>query len=167
MLPSANVSRKSADPMGVYVHYPYCLSKCPYCDFASYATERSAAPQSGYADAVLRELALRSNDLAGRSLATVFFGGGTPSLWAPRELGRALAGIRGAFEQRSADVEVTVECNPTSFDEDRARALIDVGVGRVSIGVQSLDPRRLAFPPPASRRSSRLAGPGCPASPGI
>lgn len=132
-------------PIGVYVHYPYCLAKCPYCDFASYATERGAAPQSRYADDVLRELTLRGADLSGRRLSSVFFGGGTPSLWEPRELGRALAGIARHFDASLEGLEVTVECNPTSFDEDRARALIDVGVDRVSIGVQSLDTRRLQF----------------------
>jgi putative oxygen-independent coproporphyrinogen III oxidase len=132
-------------PIGVYVHYPYCLQKCPYCDFASYATDRDAAPQAGYADDVLTELAIRGDGLRGRKLETVFFGGGTPSLWEPRELGRALAGIARHFDASLDDVEVTVECNPTSFDEDRARAMIDAGVDRVSIGVQSLDARRLQF----------------------
>jgi len=138
-------SPSESAPIGVYVHYPYCLQKCPYCDFASYATERGAAPQGAYADDVLGELSLRGAGLDGRKLETVFFGGGTPSLWEPRELGRALAGIARRFEASLDEVEVTVECNPTSFDEDRARALIDVGVDRVSIGVQSLDARRLQF----------------------
>ncbi len=135
----------SPQPLGVYVHYPYCLQKCPYCDFASYATERGAAPQATYADDVLAELAIRGEGLQGRRLETVFFGGGTPSLWEPRELGRALAGIASHFGASLDDVEVTVECNPTSFDEERARAMRDVGVDRVSIGVQSLDARRLQF----------------------
>ncbi len=137
--------RPTAAPIGVYVHYPYCLQKCPYCDFASYATDRGAAPQSSYADDVLAELAIRGEGLQGRALSTVFFGGGTPSLWEPRELGRALSGIARHFAASLDDVEVTVECNPTSFDEERAREMIDVGVDRVSIGVQSLDARRLQF----------------------
>lgn len=74
----------------------------------------------------------------------MFFGGGTPSLWDARELGRVLAGVRATFECAS-DLEITVECNPTSLDEERARALVDVGVNRVSIGVQGLDDARLKY----------------------
>jgi putative oxygen-independent coproporphyrinogen III oxidase len=131
---------------GVYVHFPYCLAKCPYCDFVSYVPpEGQAIDHRGYADAVLRELDRRAPDFEGRSLGSVFFGGGTPSLWDPRELGRVLGGVRAAFAAlpEAEDVEVTVECNPTSLDEDRTRALVDVGVGRVSIGVQSLRDERL------------------------
>ncbi len=135
----------SSERLAVYVHYPWCLQKCPYCDFASYATERQAAPQASYADEILAELSLRSSAVEGRTLSSVFFGGGTPSLWDPAELGRTLAAVRGAFSREEENLEITVECNPTSLDEERARRLADVGVGRVSIGVQSLDPKRLSF----------------------
>jgi coproporphyrinogen III oxidase-like Fe-S oxidoreductase len=152
MLTTAEVSRNSTAAgrpqhrrLAVYVHYPWCLQKCPYCDFASYATEREAAPQTSYADQIVAELALRSAALEGARLSSVFFGGGTPSLWDPAELGRALRAIRGAFVEADEDLEITVECNPTSLDEERARRLLDQGVNRVSIGVQSLDPKRLSF----------------------
>jgi oxygen-independent coproporphyrinogen-3 oxidase len=128
----------------VYVHFPYCLAKCPYCDFTSYATDRGAIDHAGYADIVLRELDRRAPSVAGRRIETVFFGGGTPSLWAPEELGRVLAGIRKALSC-AQELEITVECNPTSLDEDRARALHDVGVNRLSIGVQGLDDARLKY----------------------
>src|SRR5262245_54213354 len=108
-------------PIGVYVHFPYCLRKCPYCDFVSFAREREQIDHAGYADAVIAELATKASALAGRSLGSVFFGGGTPSLWAPDELGRVLGAILRAAPF-AEDVEVTVECNPTSLDEDRARA---------------------------------------------
>jgi putative oxygen-independent coproporphyrinogen III oxidase len=130
---------------GVYVHFPYCLAKCPYCDFVSYAKEREAIDHKAYADAVLRELDRRAGSLAGARVATVFFGGGTPSLWDPAQLGRVLRGIREATAPAEGEVEVTVECNPTSLDEDRARALVDQGVNRVSIGVQSLRDERLKY----------------------
>ncbi len=130
--------------LGVYVHFPWCLVKCPYCDFLSLPAERPAIPHAAYADSVIAELSRRSSEIGPRRLASVFFGGGTPSLWEPRELGRVLAAIRAAFPSE-ADVEITVECNPTSFDADRARALLDAGVNRVSIGVQSLDTGRLRF----------------------
>jgi oxygen-independent coproporphyrinogen-3 oxidase len=132
----------------VYVHFPYCLAKCPYCDFVSYAQPegRAAIDHRGYADAVLRELDRRAPRVEGRTLGSVFFGGGTPSLWEASELGRVLTGALGAFSASTPEeVEVTVECNPTSIDEDRCRALADVGVGRVSIGVQSMRDDRLRF----------------------
>jgi putative oxygen-independent coproporphyrinogen III oxidase len=130
---------------GVYVHFPYCLAKCPYCDFVSYVPPRgSSIDHRGYADAVLRELDGRAPAFEDRTVGSVFFGGGTPSLWDSRELGRVLAGVRTALPAARA-LEVTVECNPTSLDEDRARALVDVGVDRVSIGVQSLRDDRLKY----------------------
>lgn len=138
--------------LSVYIHFPYCLQKCPYCDFASASIQRADVPSSGYADAVLMELEER---VAGFEkippLASVFFGGGTPSLWEPRELGRVLTGIRSAFDQPHAGaghqqaLEVTVECNPSSLDQARAAALREAGVNRLSIGVQSLNNDRLRF----------------------
>lgn len=131
-------------PLGVYVHFPWCLKKCPYCDFLSIPGERQALPHAAYADSVISELERRGQRLGGRFLESVFFGGGTPSLWAPRELGRVLERIRRSFASTDG-LEVTVECNPSSFDAERARALLDVGVNRVSIGVQGLNEERLAF----------------------
>jgi oxygen-independent coproporphyrinogen-3 oxidase len=131
----------------VYVHFPWCLKKCPYCDFLSVAAARDAIPHAAYADAVLRELRARLPRLtSGYRLETVFFGGGTPSLWATEELGRVLRSLLEAFGQNRADeVEVTAECNPTSLDLDKARALKAVGVNRISLGVQGLDAERLDF----------------------
>ncbi len=133
------------EPITAYVHFPWCLKKCPYCDFVSFARARDAIDHRGYADAVLAELARRAGELRGRELKSVFFGGGTPSLWEPEELGRVLAGVLGAAGRIAPDLEVTVECNPTSLDEGRARALVAVGVNRLSVGVQGLDAERLRF----------------------
>ena len=127
---------------GVYIHFPWCLAKCPYCDFVSYVTP--VIDHAGYADAVLREMDARAPSLSGRQVETVFFGGGTPSLWEAGELGRVLAGVHERFDVADR-LEVTVECNPTSLDPDRARALLDTGVNRLSIGVQSLTDERLRF----------------------
>ena len=132
-------------PTSVYVHFPWCLAKCPYCDFASGAIRPAEVPHTRYADAVLRELEARAPALGERRLASVFFGGGTPSLWDPRELGRVLGAVRAAFEHEEPDLEVTVECNPTSLDRAKAAALRDAGVTRLSIGMQSLDAERLRF----------------------
>jgi oxygen-independent coproporphyrinogen-3 oxidase len=124
------------------------LAKCPYCDFVSFATPREAIDHAGYADAVLREIEQRGAELGGRArpfaLGSIFFGGGTPSLWEPRELGRVLGAIRARFSC-TPDLEVTVECNPTSLDGDRARALADEGVNRLSIGTQALREEQLKF----------------------
>src|SRR4051812_19533068 len=117
-------------PIGVYVHFPWCLKKCPYCDFVSFAKERVDIDHVGYANAVIAELSLRREALQGRPLRSVFFGGGTPSLWAPTELGRVLRAVLDTAGGGDA-IEVTVECNPTSLDEERARALRDQGVNRL------------------------------------
>jgi coproporphyrinogen III oxidase-like Fe-S oxidoreductase len=141
--------RTPSRPLGVYIHFPWCLQKCPYCDFLSVAAAREAIPHRAYADAVLRDLASRRPLLdaaADYRLQTVFFGGGTPSLWATDEVGRVLEAVLDAFAGRHApEVEVTAECNPTSLDLDKARALGAVGVNRISLGVQGLDAERLAF----------------------
>src|SRR5262245_8410297 len=129
----------------VYVHFPWCLAKCPYCDFVSYATKAGPEIQhAAYADAVIAELERRAPAFANRRIESVFFGGGTPSLWEPVELGRVLSAV-GRLFACADDCEVTVECNPTSLDVERARALREQGVGRLSIGVQSLRAEQLAF----------------------
>src|SRR5512143_521189 len=128
----------------VYVHFPHCLEKCPYCDFVSYKTPREAIDHAGYADAVLRELEARAGAFEGRTVASLFFGGGTPSLWEPEQLGRVVRGVKGRFAT-TGDLEITVECNPTSLDGERAAALAGAGVNRLSIGVQSLRDPELRF----------------------
>lgn len=138
--------KRSVPPLTVYVHFPYCLKKCPYCDFVSYAAERASIDHRGYADAVLAELDRRRSELVGYGrLESIFFGGGTPSLWDTVELGRVLKAILEAFGAQEGDVEVTAECNPSSLDEDIAHRLVDAGVNRLSIGVQALDEERLRF----------------------
>lgn len=127
------------------MHFPWCLSKCPYCDFATRAVEPEEVLHARYADAVLRELAGRADALAGRRLVSVFFGGGTPSLWQPQALGRVLDGVLAGFPERADEVEVTVECNPSSLDRGKAAALRAIGVNRLSLGVQSLDDGHLRY----------------------
>ncbi|MEO8904154.1 MAG: radical SAM family heme chaperone HemW [Polyangiaceae bacterium] len=142
--PQAALASRATE-LGVYVHFPWCLKKCPYCDFLSVAAERPSLPHEAYADTVIAELERRVETLGDVRLLSVFFGGGTPSLWEPRALGRVLGRIRELLPAGAAEVEVTVECNPTSFDVERGRALQAVGVNRVSIGVQGLDADRLQF----------------------
>ena len=132
------------ETFGIYVHFPWCLSKCPYCDFVAFAAPRAAIDGAAYTDAVLAELEARRVELEGRRAATIFFGGGTPSLWGAGEVRRVIEAIGRTFSCE-AEIEVSLECDPSSLDEDLARALVDAGVNRLSIGVQALDDERLRF----------------------
>jgi oxygen-independent coproporphyrinogen-3 oxidase len=138
------MSRRSKET-SVYVHFPWCARKCPYCDFATEPLRVAELPHEAYADALLRELDARADDLQGRTLKSVFFGGGTPSLWVPHALGRTLAAIASAFDEEVDDLEVTVECNPSSLTRQNAALLREAGVDRLSIGVQSLRDSHLGF----------------------
>ncbi|MEZ4254113.1 MAG: radical SAM family heme chaperone HemW [Polyangiales bacterium] len=133
------------DDASVYVHFPWCIKKCPYCDFVTRKIEPDAIPHDAYADAVLAELEARRASVAGKRLVSVFFGGGTPSLWSPAAIARVLSGIRAAFDRTRGDLEVTAECNPSSLDEGRAAAFAEAGINRLSVGVQSLQDRHLTF----------------------
>jgi oxygen-independent coproporphyrinogen-3 oxidase len=128
----------------VYVHFPYCLQKCPYCDFVSYARPRSDIDHDAYSDAVIAELEARSAGVAIGNYASIFFGGGTPSLWRPDSLARVIKRLYELLPIAS-DAEVTVECNPSSLDGEHARRLHGIGVNRLSIGVQSLRNEQLKF----------------------
>jgi oxygen-independent coproporphyrinogen-3 oxidase len=144
-VPAESPSAVLPETLGVYVHFPYCLKKCPYCDFLSLPAAREDIPHARYADAVIAELAARRAALPSLPLRSIFFGGGTPSLWRAAELGRVLSAILEAFPARSTDLEVTAECNPSSFDDSVAEGLRAAGINRVSLGVQSLDAERLRF----------------------
>lgn len=128
----------------VYVHFPWCAKKCPYCDFATTKRAPGDIPHDAYADAVIQELRARG-PFEGRTLYSVFFGGGTPSLWSPAAVGRVLKAIRGAFETEVVDLEVTAECNPNSLSDEVIEGFADVGIGRLSIGVQSLRNSQLQY----------------------
>jgi putative oxygen-independent coproporphyrinogen III oxidase len=126
----------AARPFGVYVHFPWCSFRCPYCDFA--VTTDRPIPGARYAAAVVAEIRRRADRFAGLACATLFVGGGTPSLWEPEALARVVDAVRELGLPRRA--EVTLEANPESADGRRAAAWRDAGVTRVSIGVQSFDP---------------------------
>ena len=125
---------------GIYIHFPYCLSKCPYCDFASRAEK--VIPQARYTEAVLRELRVRAGEFPRREAVSVYFGGGTPSLWDPPLLSRVLSEVRSLWPVRP-EAEITLEANPGTTDEERFAAFREAGVNRLSIGVQSFAPRQL------------------------
>ncbi len=124
---------------GLYVHFPYCLRRCPYCDF-TIAIARSI-PGARYADAVLAELRLRLEERpawAERLLDSVYLGGGTPSLWEPREVGRVLEGFAAALPL-APDAEVSLEANPEVADAARLAGYRAAGVNRLSLGIQSFE----------------------------
>ena len=122
-------------PFGIYVHYPWCSFRCPYCDFA--VTTDRPLPGQRYAAAVVAEMRRRAPAFSGRRCATLYLGGGTPSLWEPEAVARVVEAARALGLPRGA--EVTLEANPESADARRAAAWRDAGVNRVSIGVQSFD----------------------------
>ena len=129
-------------PLALYVHIPWCLRKCPYCDFNSHEA-RGDAPEAAYVDALLTDLEFALPTIWGRKVMTVFIGGGTPSLFSAAAIDRMLAGIR-ARVPLSPDAEVTMEANPGTFERERFTGYRAAGINRLSIGIQSFDDRHLA-----------------------
>ncbi len=127
---------------GVYIHWPFCLSKCPYCDFNSHV-RRESIDEQRFLRAFQKEIVTTAERTRGRTVSTIFFGGGTPSLMQPSTIAGMLNSI--AREWRVApDAEITLEANPTSVEAERFRGYRAAGVNRVSLGVQALDDRALA-----------------------
>lgn len=129
-------------PLGVYVHWPFCKSKCPYCDFNSHV--RDGIDQARWRNALLRELEHAAREAPDRRVETMFFGGGTPSLMEPETVAAIIAHTRVLWDTAD-DLEITLEANPTSVEAGRFAALSDAGVNRASLGVQALDAASLRF----------------------
>jgi putative oxygen-independent coproporphyrinogen III oxidase len=129
------------EPLALYIHWPFCRAKCPYCDFNSHV--RAEIDQRRFAAALRAELAWEAARLGRRPLGSIFFGGGTPSLMAPETVAALIADATAAFPPR-ADLEVTLEANPTSVEAEKFAAFRAAGVNRLSLGVQSLDDAALA-----------------------
>ena len=132
----------SREPLALYVHWPFCVSKCPYCDFNSHV--RDNIDQDMWREALLADLAHEARLLAGRQLTSIFFGGGTPSLMEP---GTVAAVIDAACShwKPADDIEISLEANPNSVEAARFAALSKAGVNRLSLGIQSFDDKALAF----------------------
>src|SRR5438105_759238 len=129
-------------PLSLYVHIPWCLRKCPYCDFNSHEA-RGDVPEAAYVDALLGDLESSLPSVWGRRLETIFMGGGTPSLFTPEAIDRLLTGIRTRITV-DPSAEITMEANPGTFEMERFRGYRAAGVNRLSVGVQSFDDRALA-----------------------
>ncbi len=128
-------------PLGLYVHVPWCVRKCPYCDFNSHEAP-GALPEAAFLEALERDLTTDTGRVAGRPLASVFIGGGTPSLLSARAVGRLLEAVARHLPL-SPDCEITLEANPGTAEAGRFRGYREAGVNRLSIGVQSFDDRAL------------------------
>jgi putative oxygen-independent coproporphyrinogen III oxidase len=124
------------EPLALYIHWPFCLAKCPYCDFNSHVRDR--IDQTRFAAALIAELRWEAARLGRRLLASIFFGGGTPSLMAPDIVASLIAEARRLFDPLP-DIEITLEANPTSVEAGRLASFAQAGVNRVSLGVQSLN----------------------------
>jgi putative oxygen-independent coproporphyrinogen III oxidase len=131
-----------APPLSLYVHFPWCVRKCPYCDFNSH-TLRTDLPESEYIQALENDLAAQAADVQGRPVISVFLGGGTPSLFSPEAIGRFLGFARRHLDL-PATAEVTMEANPGTIERGVFAGYRDAGVNRVSLGAQSFDARKLA-----------------------
>ncbi|WP_396435775.1 radical SAM family heme chaperone HemW [Limnohabitans sp.] len=128
-------------PLSLYVHLPWCIQKCPYCDFNSHelrAGTDAVSTQDRYIDALLADLEASLPLVWGRSIQTVFLGGGTPSLFSPEAIERLVSGIRARL-RLVPDAEISMEANPGTFEKDRFKAFRQAGITRLSIGVQSFD----------------------------
>jgi oxygen-independent coproporphyrinogen-3 oxidase len=132
-------------PLSLYVHLPWCLKKCPYCDFNSHefrSGDDAASTQDAYIDALLADLEASLPLIWGRTVHTIFFGGGTPSLFSPEAMDRLVSGLRARL-RLSGDCEITLEANPGTFEKDRFKAFRQAGITRLSVGVQSFNDAHL------------------------
>jgi oxygen-independent coproporphyrinogen-3 oxidase len=128
----------SLPPLSLYVHLPWCLKKCPYCDFNSHEMRASDMPEQRYIEALVADLETALPLVWGRSVQSIFIGGGTPSLFSPQAIDGLLGDIRARLKL-AADCEITLEANPGTFEKDRFRAFRSAGVTRLSVGVQSFN----------------------------
>jgi len=144
----------ATEPLAVYIHWPFCRSKCPYCDFNSHVRERVDAAR--WTRALLSDLDHQAALVPGREVGSVFFGGGTPSLMPPETVAALLERVRSRWTV-TPDLEVTLEANPNSAEAARFRAFAAAGVNRLSLGVQALDPAALRLLGRAHDRDEAIA----------
>ncbi|MEK7207672.1 MAG: radical SAM family heme chaperone HemW [Pseudomonadota bacterium] len=131
----------SLPPLSLYVHIPWCVRKCPYCDFNSHEAGGNI-PEKEYVDALLRDLELDLPRVWGRPIHSVFIGGGTPSLFSPEAIDRLLSGLRARLTLNQ-EIEITLEANPGTVELERFKGFREAGVNRLSMGIQSFEPEKL------------------------
>jgi putative oxygen-independent coproporphyrinogen III oxidase len=153
MAASGAAEVSAAEPLAVYIHWPFCRSKCPYCDFNSHVRDRVDAAR--WQRALLADLDHHAELVPGREVGSVFFGGGTPSLMPPETVAALLGRVRARWTVTS-DIEVTLEANPNSAETARFQAFASAGVNRLSLGVQALDPAALRLLGRAHDRSEAI-----------
>ena len=136
------LSLASLPPLSIYVHLPWCLKKCPYCDFNSHEWKDGSPPEARYLDALCADLEASLPFIWGRRIHSIFIGGGTPSLFSPEGIDRLIGDLRARLPLEPG-CEITLEANPGTFERDRFRAFHAAGVTRLSIGVQSFDDAKL------------------------
>ncbi len=149
----------SLPPLSLYVHIPWCLRKCPYCDFNSHAASDGTVPEQRYVQALLADLEAALPLVWGRSVHSVFIGGGTPSLFAPATIDRLISDIRARLPLEPL-CEITLEANPGTFEKDRFRDFAQAGVTRLSVGVQSFNDSHLRALGRVHDRAQALAAVG-------
>src|SRR3990167_11083664 len=128
---------KSLPPLSLYIHIPWCVRKCPYCDFNSHE-HKGDLPEDLYVDAILDDLKQHLVLIQDREIISIFFGGGTPSLFSPKAIARILQGVSDQVSL-AKNIEITMEANPGTIDEAHFAGFYEAGVNRLSIGVQSLN----------------------------
>jgi len=136
------LSLPSLPPLSVYVHLPWCLKKCPYCDFNSHEMRPTELPEVAYLDAVCADIEASLPLVWGRQVHSIFIGGGTPSLFSASGIARLISDLRARLNL-VPDCEITLEANPGTFEKDRFHAFRQAGVNRLSLGVQSFNPKHL------------------------
>ena len=139
---STTIELAAPPPLSLYVHYPWCVRKCPYCDFNSHAVRDEGIPEEAYVDALVADLEAALPQIWGRRINTVFIGGGTPSLMSPAGLDRLLTAVR-TLTMLAPAAEITLEANPGTVEAARFKGFREAGVTRVSLGIQSFNDTHL------------------------
>lgn len=140
MIPT-NYSLTSLPPLSLYIHIPWCIQKCPYCDFNSHTIKTTLNEQT-YIQALLTDLTTELPNIWGRPIETIFIGGGTPSVFSGKAINQLLSGVRSLVKLQP-NAEITLEANPSTFEREKFHAFKEAGINRLSIGVQSFDNEKL------------------------
>lgn len=131
-----------AIPLSLYIHIPWCVQKCPYCDFNSHAIQKDAQPEKEYVQCLIEDLKQDAHLAQGRKLSSIFIGGGTPSLFSPQSIDHILNAVNHELDFAD-NIEITLEANPGTFEAAKFADFVSAGVNRISLGVQSFDDKQL------------------------